>query len=98
MTPIDPNTFWLLLGISIAVLSVISWRVYRWQSMTAEMRLRVEAQRLILRFCKRPTQSNFDAAWELIDQHDIQLTDLDWDLVNRFARTDFHHNAQEGLT
>ena len=98
MTPIDPNTFWLLLGISIAVLSVISWRVYRWQSMTAEMRLRVEAQRLILRFCKRPTQDNFDAAWEFIDKHDIQLTDLNWDLVQRFAHTDFHHNAQEGLT
>ena len=95
MTPIDPNTFWLLLGISIAVLSVISWRVYRWQSMTAEMRLRVEAQRLILRFCKRPTQANFDAAWELIDQHDIRLTDLDWDLVNRFARTSIVYQEPE---
>lgn len=97
-TPIDPATFWVILSIAVLTFAFIFWRVWRWQSMTQAERIRVEASRLILSYCKKPTPARFDAAWDFIEQHDVMLTELDWELVNRFARTDFRHNAQEGLT
>lgn len=51
---------------------------------THEQQVRTEAQRLMLRFCKNPTQRRYEQAWAFIDEHDVWVSELDQPLVQRF--------------
>lgn len=91
MTPIDPATFWLLVIISLLCLAAFCARQAHhamWATrLTDEQRHRVEAQKLMLRFCNTPTKRNYDIAWDFISDNEVMLGDLDWPLVQRFTRT-----------
>lgn len=96
MTPsppplIDPVTFWLLVIISLLCFAAFcarqAYHAMRAARMTLEQRNRVEAQKLMLRFCNTPTKRNYDMAWDFISANDVMLGDLDWPLVQRFTRT-----------
>jgi len=63
-----------------------SWEVYLSVTTTHEQRVRIEAQRRMLRFCKNPTQRNYTTAWDFIDDNEVAFADLDWNIVQRFSR------------
>lgn len=84
--PLDPNILWLLVGICVTLF--LAFCLYVWHNrVPEEEKLRVEAQRRMLRFCKEPTHANFVLAWAFIEANNVQLTELDWPLVQRFTRT-----------
>lgn len=89
--PIDPTTFWLLVIIGLIGLFVCcakqAHHAMRSTRLTDEQRHRVEAQKLMLRFCNTPTKRNYDMAWDFISDHEVMLGELDWPLVQRFTRT-----------
>lgn len=91
LPPVDPTTFWLLVIISLLCLAAFcarqAYHAMRTSRMTEEQRHRVEAQRLMLRFCNTPTKRNYDMAWDYISTHNVMLGELDWPLVQRFTRT-----------
>ncbi len=90
MTSIDPTTFWLLITITVICAAGVLLKVRRYRRMaclTEEQRNRVEAQRLMLRFCNNPTKRTYDAAWDFIYSKDVVFGDLHWPLVQRFTRT-----------
>jgi hypothetical protein len=88
MTTLDPEILWLLVGICIFLLLVFAARyAYTALTTTHEQRIRVEAQRRMLRFCKNPTRLNYRSAWDYIDDENVRLAELDWPLVQRFSRT-----------
>lgn len=87
MNPVDPDILYLLIVIGFTVFAVGFARVYRGFTQTQEQRLQVEAQRLMLSFCERPSRARYDAAWGFIEDNRIKLGELDWPLVQRFART-----------
>ncbi len=83
--PPDPGTFWLLVIISAVSLAVfLGWQVWHVSGYTKQQRLNLEAQRLMLRFCKHPTQQNFNMAWAFIADNSVWVSDLDQPLVRRF--------------
>ena len=87
MTTLDPNILYALIG--ICVLLFFGWtcrELYVAMTTTHEQRVRVEAQRRILHFCKNPTKANYQSAWQFIHDEDVRLGDLDWPLVQRFSR------------
>jgi len=87
MTTLDPENLYVLIG--ICILLFFGWAVrelYVSLTTTHEQRVRVEAQRRILRFCKNPTRRNYISAWNFIDDEHVRLGDLDWPLVQRFSR------------
>ena len=90
-TPHDPTTFWLLVLISLLCFAAFcakqAHRAMRTTRLTDEQRHRVEAQKLMLRFCNTPTKRNYDTAWDFISDNEVMLGDLDWPLVQRFTRT-----------
>lgn len=84
----DPSTFWLLAIISATSLVAFLGRdVYRSLRYTKQQRLGIEAQRLMLRFCKHSTRANWAEAWDFISENGVMLSELDWPLVQRFTRT-----------
>lgn len=95
MTPVhphlDPTTFWLLIILSLICLAAFcgrqAYHVAQATRMTLEQRNRVEAQRLMLRFCNAPSKQTYDTAWNFILANDVMLGNLDWPLVQRFTRT-----------
>lgn len=74
----------------LAVLAVTGLIIYAARSLynaltqTHAQRLRTEAHRLMLRFCKNPTPGNFTAVWSFIDDNDVWVSELDQPLVRRF--------------
>ena len=88
--PLDPTTFWLVVISLLCFAAFCARQAYhamRTSRMTEEQRHRVEAQRLMLRFCNTPTKRNYDMAWDYISANDVMLGELDWPLVQRFTRT-----------
>lgn len=59
-------------------------QLYIGLTQTHEQQVRTEAQRLMLRFCKNPTQKRFEAAWCYIEENDVWVSELDQPLVQRF--------------
>ena len=88
--PDDP-AFWLLVIISLLCFAAFCARqahhAMQATRMTEEQRNRVQAQKLMLRFCNTPTKRNYDMAWDFISENEVMLGDLDWPLVQRFTRT-----------
>jgi len=92
MNPLlDPTTFWLLVIVSLLCLASYcarqAYHAMRATRMTEEQRNRVDAQKLMLRFCTSPTKRNYDMAWDFISDNEVMLGDMDWALVQRFTRT-----------
>jgi len=93
------NPYLISYGIVAALFLLYTlWEFYVAMTTTHEYRVKVEAQRRILRFCKNPTKRNYYDAWQFIHDEDVMLTDLDWPLVQRFSRmavqTNFSPEAQ----
>jgi hypothetical protein len=87
MNPDHHTAFWLLITSALLLLfSWGSWEVYLSVTTTHEQRVCLEAQRRMLRFCKNPTQRNYTAAWNFIDDNEVAFANLDWNIVNRFSR------------
>jgi hypothetical protein len=98
MNPNDPATFWLLVIISTALLIAFLVReAYLSLRYTKQQRLDIEAQRLMLRFCKNPTRANWADAWDYISENEVMLAELDWPLVQRFTRTAVSVNFSPGV-
>ena len=88
MNHLDPGILYLLIAIAaVSVFAILCRGVFLRCQLTREQRLKVEAERLMLRFCKNPTQANQDAAWDFIHANHIMFAELDWPLVQRFSRT-----------
>lgn len=95
MNPLpDLNTFWpdvffcailllAVIGLTSLFTGAIRW-AYNISTKTHQQRLNLEAQRLMLRFCKHPTQQNFNTAWAFIADSSVWVSDLDQPLVRRF--------------
>jgi len=71
-------------GIAVSVLAVWVFRFYREVHLLMH---EVKAERLMLRFCKRPNHQNYAAVWAFLKSHEVRLMDLDWPLVERFNRS-----------
>lgn len=103
-TPLDPTTLKLLVIISLLCLAAYCARqahhAMRATRMTEDQRNRVEAQKLMLRFCTNPTKRNYDMAWDFIYGNEIVFGDLHWPLVQRFTRTAVtaHFSTMEAKT
>ncbi len=83
----NSTTLYVLAAIILtAFFSRAGWEVYTLFRAPDEQRIRVQAQRLLLRFCKRPTKERYEEAWTFIADNDVMLGDLDWPLVQRFTR------------
>lgn len=82
------NALWPAVA-ACAVIFIIyaSRELYTVFTMTHEQQVKVEAQRLMLRFCKNPTQKRFEAAWCYIEENDVWVSELDQKLVKRFHNT-----------
>lgn len=82
------NALWPAVA-ACAVIFIIyaSRKLYTVFTMTHEQQVKVEAQRLMLRFCKNPTQKRFEAAWCYIEENDVWVSELDQKLVKRFNST-----------
>ena len=72
-----------VIGVIIFVAHAI-WVLYKTFKITEHQRLCNEGQRLMLAFCKNPTQRGYEAVWTFIRDNDISVTDLDESLVSRF--------------
>lgn len=84
--PFDPlTTLWPAVA-ACAVIFIIyaSRELYTAFTQTHEQQVKVEAQRLMLRFCKNPTQKRFEAAWRYIEENDVWVSELDQGIVKRF--------------
>lgn len=96
MTPLPPpttpfdliNALWPAVA-ACAVIFIIyaSRELYTAFTLTHEQQVKVEAQRLMLRFCKNPTQKRFEAVWCFIEDNDVWVSELDQGLVKRFNST-----------
>lgn len=86
LPPADPFTALGPALFAMAVVFVIygARQLYIGLTQTHEQQVRTEAQRLMLRFCKNPTQQRFDAAWRYIEENDVWVSELDQPLVQRF--------------
>lgn len=86
MIPSDPLTALWPAVTAAAVVFVIyaSRELYVGLTRTHEQQVRTEAQRLMLRFCKNPTQQRFEAVWRYIEENDVWVSELDQPLVRRF--------------
>ena len=72
-----------VIGVIIFVAHAI-WNLYKTFNITEHQRLCIKGQRLMLVFCKSPTQRSYEAVWTFIRDNDISVTDLDESLVSRF--------------
>lgn len=86
--------YWFALAAAPLIIASLfaARRAYGWLRLTQESRAALEAQKHMLRFCKNPTRRNWDAAWSFLSHHDVKLINLDWPLVERFAKTASHIN------
>ena len=89
MTPPPPpdiiDSLWPVLTTGVIIFVIYALRqLHIALNQTHEQQVRTEAQRLMLCFCKNPTQKNFNTAWAYIDEHDVWVTELDQPLVQRF--------------
>lgn len=84
--PADPFTALGPALFATAVVFVIygARQLYIGLTQTHEQQVRTEAQRLMLRFCKNPTQHRFEEAWRYIEENDVWVSELDQPLVQRF--------------
>lgn len=82
------NALWPAVA-ACAVIFIIyaSRELYTVFTLTHEQQVKTEAQRLMLRFCKNPTQKRFEAAWCFIEDNDVWVSELDQGLVERFHNT-----------
>jgi hypothetical protein len=72
-----------VIGVALFV-AYAAWDIYKAFNVTEHQRLRNEGHRLMLAFCKNPTQRGYEAVWTFIRDNDISVTDLDESLVSRF--------------
>ena len=89
MTHPPPSDFISTLWPAVCTCAVIfiicaARQLYTVLTQTHEQQVKTKAQRLMLRFCKNPTQRRFEQAWAYIDENDVWVSELDQPLVQRF--------------
>lgn len=84
----DPKILWYLAAVCTALFIVWGLReiIELMVHDPKRQRLNVEAQRLMLAFCKDPTRERYENAWDFIMENEVMLCELDWPLVQRFTR------------
>jgi len=89
VSPSDPLTaLWPVVATAAVIFIIYGVRqLHIGLTQTHEQQVRTEAQRLMLRFCKNPTQKRFEAAWCYIEENDVWVSELDQGLVKRFNST-----------